>query len=296
MKKALGVSIIITSYNQGKYLREALLSVLKQPIKIEYEIIVVDDGSTDSETINALNFFEGNPNTIIVRLQHHGRQGPVRNVGLERAKYNYIFMMDGDDLLSADPHTLRKGTYVDRALAHLENNNSLAFVRCATRMCGMYSGFTNSSYPITEAQVIRKHHVSTWIIYRKSEAIGAGCYDPDIKKWTDWSFAVSLLNYRLKQGKRRDILFLPEAYYLYRIYQAHRESAGAVDEEEMIRTTFERQREIFLKYYPNISSDLIPHAVLAHKPSKIKDLFFMSLWNPLAALESIQKRGLKAKS
>ena len=49
-----GVSVIIPCYNAGKFIREAVASVHASAPKTPYEIIIVDDGSTDAETSTAL--------------------------------------------------------------------------------------------------------------------------------------------------------------------------------------------------------------------------------------------------
>ena len=95
-------SIIIPNYNKGQYIRECLDSVFNQDIeKDKYEVIVVEDGSTD----NSLEIIKEYP----VRLFHTNRKraGGARNVGIENAKGEYIIFLDSDDYL-AEKNVLSK--------------------------------------------------------------------------------------------------------------------------------------------------------------------------------------------
>lgn len=86
-------SIIIPNYNEGKYIRECLESVFSQTYK-NYEVIVVDDGSTD-DSIDIIKDFD-------VKLYHSNglHAGGARNVGLDNANGEYIVFLDSDDYLA----------------------------------------------------------------------------------------------------------------------------------------------------------------------------------------------------
>ncbi len=87
------VSVIIPCYNQAHFLGEAIESVFKQKYP-HYEIIVVDDGSTDQTANVAAGFGR-------VRCVSQKNQGlsAARNAGLEASKGNYIVFLDADDRL-----------------------------------------------------------------------------------------------------------------------------------------------------------------------------------------------------
>jgi glycosyltransferase involved in cell wall biosynthesis len=85
------VSVIITTYNRRTFLREAVLSVLKQDYG-DKEVLVIDDGSTD----NSLEVLEGLP--VHYFLKENGGISSARNKGIEVAKGEYIAFLDVDDL------------------------------------------------------------------------------------------------------------------------------------------------------------------------------------------------------
>ena len=92
------VSIILPTWNCERYLEETLKSVLSQ-LPEDYELVVVDDGSTDS-TPQILSKLKGTqPNIRIVLREHAGPSG-ARNAGLDMAEGKYVFFLDCDDVLS----------------------------------------------------------------------------------------------------------------------------------------------------------------------------------------------------
>jgi glycosyltransferase involved in cell wall biosynthesis len=88
------ISVIIPCFNQGPYLDEAVDSVLAQTFQ-DFEILVVDDGSTDAETIKILRDF-ARPKTRIIRTENQGLSA-ARNNGIREAMGEYILPLDADD-------------------------------------------------------------------------------------------------------------------------------------------------------------------------------------------------------
>lgn len=93
------VSVIIPTYNRAKYILETLESVLNQSYK-NYEVIIVDDGSTD-KTKEALKPYILN-NRIIYIYKDNGGPASARNAGLAITRAEYIAFLDSDDLWLPD--------------------------------------------------------------------------------------------------------------------------------------------------------------------------------------------------
>ena len=89
------VSVIIPVYNVENYLRQCLDSVINQTLK-DIEIILVDDGSTDS-SLSVCNEYAQKDNRITVLTQQNKGAGAARNMGLERATGEYLSILDSDD-------------------------------------------------------------------------------------------------------------------------------------------------------------------------------------------------------
>jgi glycosyltransferase involved in cell wall biosynthesis len=105
-------SVVITSYNTGRYLPETLKSVFAQSYE-NFEVIVVDDGSIDDTREQARAFAS---RLTLLERAHEGL-GPARNAGLARATGDFVAFLDSDDLWI--PDTLR--TQVDVARRHPES-------------------------------------------------------------------------------------------------------------------------------------------------------------------------------
>jgi glycosyltransferase involved in cell wall biosynthesis len=87
------VSVIIPTYNRAYILRDAIESALSQE-GAEMEIVVVDDGSTDSTADLAAQY----GSRVVYLLQDHHGAAPARNLGLGEARGDYIAFLDSDDV------------------------------------------------------------------------------------------------------------------------------------------------------------------------------------------------------
>lgn len=94
------LSVIIPVYNVEKYLARCIESVLLTD-RADYEIIIVNDGSTDSSPDIARGYAEQYPALIRLISTPNGGLGHARNTGLDAATGDYVLFLDSDDRLSA---------------------------------------------------------------------------------------------------------------------------------------------------------------------------------------------------
>ena len=105
---AIDISVIIPTYNVERFIISALNSVRDQNFNGKVEIIVVDDCSTDN-TVNVVNSYIVSNSNLDIKVLHqpkNNRQGAARNRGLKEARGEYVFFLDGDDMI--DPGTFQK--------------------------------------------------------------------------------------------------------------------------------------------------------------------------------------------
>ena len=93
------MSVYITNYNYGKYIREAIESVLNQSMK-DFELIIIDDGSTD-DSKSIIEEYANHPNVRIVYQQNKGLN-ISNNVALHLAHGKYLIRLDADDYFDKD--------------------------------------------------------------------------------------------------------------------------------------------------------------------------------------------------
>ena len=130
------VSIIIPVYNAEKYLAETLQSVLAQTFR-DFEIILVDDGSTDgtSEIIDKFS-----DRAICLKNDHRG-PASSRNLGLEAAQGSLIAFLDADDLWL--PTKLEKQVEANQQLAERLGQVSLTLKAKVGRQGRLYGSITS---------------------------------------------------------------------------------------------------------------------------------------------------------
>lgn len=96
------LSIIVPIYNVEKYLKRCVDSLLNQDLSCkDYEIIMVNDGSTDSSYDIAKNIAQKQDNIVLLTQENKGLSG-ARNAGLKRAAGKYVLFVDSDDWIEAD--------------------------------------------------------------------------------------------------------------------------------------------------------------------------------------------------
>ena len=94
---------VITSYNQGNMILEAVQSICNQTLLPE-RIIVVDDGSTDQYSLDILNSIKNDVNLpvpITVYFQENQGVSAARNTGINKTQSSMVLILDGDDKLEA---------------------------------------------------------------------------------------------------------------------------------------------------------------------------------------------------
>lgn len=90
------VSIIMPAYNASSFISEAINSVINQTY-VDWELIIVDDGSTDNTAETIKNWLEIDKR-IQYFYQENGKQGKARNLGIAKSKGIYLAFLDADDL------------------------------------------------------------------------------------------------------------------------------------------------------------------------------------------------------
>jgi len=113
------ISVIIPIYNSSEYLDRCIQSILNQSFQ-NIEIILINDGSTDN-SLDICNMYQGKYSNITVYSQKNSGQGAARNLGVVKAKGNYVSFIDSDDYID-------KNMY--ECMLELANYNNSDIVVC----------------------------------------------------------------------------------------------------------------------------------------------------------------------
>lgn len=98
LERSVSLSVIIPAYNVEKYIVQCINSVLHQKVTFAFEVIVVNDGSTD-QTAMLLEQYVHDPRVRIIHQQNQGLSG-ARNTGIDCSKGEYLCFLDSDDALT----------------------------------------------------------------------------------------------------------------------------------------------------------------------------------------------------
>ena len=162
----LEVSIIIPTYNSAKYIPDAINSILNQTFK-DYEIIIVDDGSTDN-TREILNKYNSK-----IRYIYQENKGPsaARNIGIKNAKGKYIAFLDADDIWLPDK--------LQRQMKLFANESSVSFVYTSSYIMNE-NGFIlrkMQCYNRSRRKILNELYLSKSIGNTSSTIIKKECFD-----------------------------------------------------------------------------------------------------------------------
>lgn len=176
------VSVVITAYNASNWIGETLESVLAQDFS-DFEVIVVDDGSTDDTTMVVAGFGE----RVYCIHKANGGQPSARNVGIQAARGEYIAFVDADDLWAKEKLRLQvkllKGTGVAWAYC-----DAYTFDDKSGRRLGRF-GKANRQYDgdILESLFLAQFIPSPTPIIRRAVFEHVGYFDEHMKVAEDWN-------------------------------------------------------------------------------------------------------------
>ena len=208
------VSVIIPTYNRAGLVAESVQSVLAQK-STDFEIIVVDDGSTDDTKQVIESFAESR-----IKYVYQNNQGApaARNAGLAHARGEYIMFLDSDDVLTED--ALRQGTQV------LSDNNDVAFsfgqaylMDESRHVFGMRKQAGQTSYIRAGTEEIRQailngNHIPTSTIMARRKCLSeTGLFENSFRDGSeDFQFWVRL-------AKSYAVAYIASPLVKYRVHQ-----------------------------------------------------------------------------
>ena len=234
------ISIIIPCYNQEKYITECLDSVMAQTIS-DYEVIIVDDGSTDNSAAIIRAYISDKTNFQLITQSNQGVIA-ARTHGIAAAQGQYIYPLDADDIITPD--------CLEKLLSAMEQGRG-DIITNRVMLFGQSHGEMELPYP-NRRNLINGNCLINASLFRKTDFERLGGYDPafvhgqeDYDLWLGMVLRLKLKIYRV-----------PEILYFYRI----KPSDESRNMQQRLKYKKETKRLLFRKY-PQLRYSRLVHKI-----------------------------------
>lgn len=198
---SVDTSVVICSFNNKPYLGRAIRSCLKQSLSpVKYEVIVVDDCSTDGSQ-DVLDSFKDK--IVQILLDKNVGVAEASNVGIRNALGRFIIRVDSDDYINE--HTLLFMSEI------LNNNPDIGFVYCDHNRVDAQERVLERINLSTLDKIFRH---GAGIMFRKSYLEQLGLYDKELRNAEDFDLLRRYI-------KNFDGFHLPMSLYRYRIHDTN---------------------------------------------------------------------------
>ena len=239
------ISVVLASYNQGAFIQETLESVAGQDYP-HWELVVVDDGSSDDSWSRVGKFMSAHPELRVLALRkENGGLADARNAGLLHVRGEWVAMLDSDDLYGK--------MYFER-VAELASLGADIVPGCMVNFGAFSSTWCfPEGWSVTGVAYWNKFHAA--VPFRRALAEQVGGYDPSIP-WglEDWNFWLSSSLYNPV------VKFVPEATFYYRHH-----AKGSM-RKEMFAKSLDVTKAMVRTNHPSLFEPaqlLIDHATIA---------------------------------
>ncbi len=227
------VSVVIPSYNLGRYLPETLSSVAAQTFT-DWECLVVDNASTDGSMEVVTDFCARDSRFVPVVFPENRGVAAARNRGLELAEGEYVLLLDADDLITPG--------YMAAAVEALDADPSLALVYGRAERFGAET--TWDLPPFSMETMLARNCLYISCFFRRSQAVP---FDPAFRTgFEDWDFWLRFM----EQFDTPRVRCLEQLCFLYRTRRRSR-NAGVTDEAlvDIRRRLWENHKALYAKYF-----------------------------------------------
>ena len=214
------VSVIMPCYNDGEYIEQAINSVRSQTYN-NIELIIIDDGSTDPNTITTLNKFN-NTDIILLRTDNI-RPAAARNAGIAHATGKYIMPVDADDIIEP--------TYIEKAVKIIESNKKIGVVYCYADLFGDRTGRWSLPNYSLDAMLLDNVVFVTSLFYKDDWEKVGGFKTTMYHGMEDYDFWLSLIELD------KEIYQIPEVLFNYRIKPKSR-TTEFMSNAEIVKQTY----------------------------------------------------------
>lgn len=220
--KTPGVSIVIPVYNGTRYLRETLDSILAQTFT-DYEVIIVNDGSTDTEELEQI--LHAHPLPIVYLSQENKGVSAARNAGIKAARGKFYAQLDADDQWHPEYLATQVGILLGDASIALVYPNAVIFADSSDSGAEFMKVSPSEGAVTFDSLVREKCTVMTSVTARMEAIKGAGMFDEHIRSCEDFDLWLRIV----KKGGRI-------IYHRHQLAR-YRRRAGSLSSDRVWMTT-----------------------------------------------------------
>jgi len=175
------ISIVVPCFNSGETLDRTIQSI-KNQTWIEKEIILVNDGSNDKNTLEVLKGYKNDSLIKVINQKNKGLSS-ARNTGVIHSRGNYIFFLDSDDWINLNA--------LEEFYNFLQNNKNSSYVFSDCILEGSNKGIRKKVFNLFEQMFINQIPYSIFI--PKNIFVDNGYYDENmLLGYEDWEFNIRL--------------------------------------------------------------------------------------------------------
>ena len=238
------VDAVITSFNQKTMISEAVASLKSQTIKPK-RIIIVDDGSTDQESLDVLHSIENdNDLGISIRIIYQENAGvsTARNTGIRNTEAPMVLILDGDDKIES--------TYIECVSKLLYEHPTMVAASSWMKTFGVLDAVVRPSGGNIVSFLSHNCCPATHI-FRRKVFEKCGGYDESMRSgYEDWDFFLSIL----ESEKGSCIGIVNETLLQYRTTSASSNIKSMTKRLELMKYIIEKHKE---SYYENFVDVLL---------------------------------------
>jgi len=195
------VAVVIPCFNCGRLIIETISSVKNQTCKAS-EIIIVDDGSNDPESMKVLESLEADAELRVLK-KNNGGLASARNWGISNAISDFILPLDADDVLAP--------SFIESCFAAFDAYPTVSIVATKVKMFGTKSASLRLPKITKKNMLVMNCLVATAMFKKEVWNLSNGYNENMVYGYEDWDFWLSCIELDLKFYR------VPKELFLYRI-------------------------------------------------------------------------------
>lgn len=190
------ITVLMPAYNAGMYIREAIVSVLKQTYR-NFELLIINDGSTDNTVSEVFSF--NDPRIVLMNKDHQGIAQAL-NTGLRLADSYYIARFDADDICMPD-RLEKQFNFLEDHPDYVMVGSDAEYMLEQGDFLFSFKCIAHSNDEIQKNMYVYCPFIHSSVMYKRNEVIRAGGYNANAHNFEDYLLWTTIA----KMGKMQNL-------------------------------------------------------------------------------------------